>query len=165
MHATVVAIDLAKEVFELAFADGAGRILERKRLSRHAFAHCLDNRPPLQVVMEACGSAHYWARRFLAQGHAVRLLPARDVRPYVRRNKTDRADAAGLIEAARCGQIDPVPVKSPRQQGMQALHRVREQLKAQRTAAINLVRGLLREFGVAVPAGAAKLPASVRAAL
>ena len=165
MHATVVAIDLAKEVFELAFADAAGRILERKRLSRHAFAHCLDNRPPLQVVMEACGSAHYWARRFLAQGHAVRLLPARDVRPYVRRNKTDRADAAGLIEAARCGQIDPVPVKSPRQQGMQALHRVREQLKAQRTAAINLVRGLLREFGVAVPAGAAKLPAAVRAAL
>lgn len=165
MHATTVAIDLAKEVFELAFADGAGRILERKRLSRRAFARCLDNRPPLEVVMEACGSAHYWARRFLAQGHAVRLLPARDVRPYVRRNKTDRADAAGLVEAARCGQIDPVPVKSPRQQGMQALHRVREQLKAQRTATINLVRGLLREFGVAVPAGAAKLPAAVRAAL
>jgi transposase len=165
MHATTVASDLAKEVFELAFADGAGRILERKRLSRRAFARCLDNRPPLEVVMEACGSAHYWGRRFLAQGHAVRLLPARDVRPYVRRNKTDRADAAGLVEAARCGQIDPVPVKSPRQQGMQALHRVREQLKAQRTATINLVRGLLREFGVAVPAGAAKLPAAVRAAL
>lgn len=165
MNATTVAIDLAKEVFELAFADSAGRILERKRLSRRAFAHCLENRPPLEVVMEACGSAHYWARRLEGMGHAVRLLPARDVRPYVRRNKTDRADAAGLIEAARCGQIDPVPVKTPRQQGLQALHRVREQLKAQRTATINLVRGLLREFGVAVPAGAAMLPAAVRAAL
>src|SRR5690606_2772987 len=89
----------------------------------------------------------------------------RDVRPYVRRNKTDRADAAGMIEAARCAQIAEVPVKSPRQQGLQALHRVREQLKAQRTAAINLVRGLLREYGVTIPNGAAKVRAAVLAAL
>lgn len=164
-HATTVAIDLAKEVFELAFADGSGRITERKRLSRKAFARCLENRPRLEVVMEACGSAHYWARRLQAQGHTVRLLPARDVRPYVRGNKTDRADAAGILEAARCGQIDPVPVKSPRQQGLQALHRVREQLKSQRTAALNLVRGLLREYGIAIPLGATKVPAAVRDAL
>ena len=163
--ATTVAIDLAKEVFELAFADSSGQIVERKRLSRRAFARCFENRPRLEVVMEACGSAHYWARRLQAQGHGVRLLPARDVRPYVRRNKTDRADAAGLLEAARCGQIDPVPVKSPRQQGLQALHRVREQLKAQRTAGLNLVRGLLREYGIAIPMGAAKVPAAVRDAL
>ncbi len=83
----------------------------------------------------------------------------------MRRNKTDRADAAGLVEAARCAQIAHVPVKTPRQQGLQALHRVREQLKAHRTAAINLVRGLLREYGVAIPEGAAKVPAAVRAAL
>jgi len=165
MHATTVAIDLAKEVFELAFADGGGHIVERKRLSRRAFAKALHNRPPLAVVMEACGSAHYWARRFQAQGHSVRLLPARDVRPYVRRNKTDRADAAGLLEAARCGQIDPVPVKTPRQQGLQALHRVREQLKAHRTATINLVRGVLREYGIALPAGVARLAPGVQAAL
>lgn len=165
MHATTVAIDLAKEVFELAFADGGGRIQERKRLSRRAISRVLENRPPVTVVMEACGSAHYWARRFQAQGHTVRLLPARDVKPYVRRNKTDRADAAGLVEAARCAQIDEVPVKSPRQQGLQALHRVREQLKAQRTATINLVRGLLREFGVAIPIGAAKVVPAVRDAL
>ena len=165
MHATTVAIDLAKDVFELAFADPSGRILERKRLSRRAFVRALENRPPLSVVMEACGSAHYWGRRFEAQGHAVRLLPARDVRPYVRRNKTDRADAAGLVEAARCAQIDPVPVKTPRQQGLQALHRVREQLKSQRTATINLVRGLLREYGVVIPNGAAKVAPAVRAAL
>jgi transposase len=165
MHATTVAIDLAKEVFELAFADGGGRIQERKRLSRRAISRVLENRPPVTVVMEACGSAHYWARRFQAQGHTVRLLPARDVKPYVRRNKTDRADAAGLVEAARCAQIDEVPVKSPRQQGLQALHRVREQLKAQRTATINLVRGLLREYGVAIPIGAAKVVPAVRDAL
>lgn len=165
MHATTVAIDLAKEVFELAFADPAGHILERKRLTRRAFSRAMENRAPLTVVMEACGSAHYWGRRFQAQGHAVRLLPPRDVRPYVRRNKTDRADAAGMIEAARCAQIAEVPVKSPRQQGLQALHRVREQLKAQRTAAINLVRGLLREYGVTIPNGAAKVRAAVLAAL
>jgi transposase len=82
----------------------------------------------------------------------VRLLPVRDVRPYVRGNKTDRADVAGLVEAARCRQIAPVPVKTPRQQGLQALHRVREQLKAQRTAALNLVRGLLRDHDkVSIP--------------
>src|SRR5690606_22832698 len=92
-------------------------------------------------------------------------LPARDVRPYVRRNKTDRADAAGLVEAARCEQIADVPVKSPRQQGMQALHRVREQLKAQRTAAINLVRGVLREYGVTIPNGSARVRTAVQAAL
>lgn len=165
MHATTVAIDLAKDVFELAFADSAGRILERKRLTRRAFARVMENRPPMTVVMEACGSAHYWGRRFQAQGHWVRLLPARDVRPYVRRNKTDRADAAGLVEAARCEQIADVPVKSPRQQGMQALHRVREQLKAQRTATINLVRGVLREYGVMIPNGSAKVRIAVRAAL
>jgi transposase len=165
MHATTVAIDLAKDVFELAFADAQHRIVERKRLSRRAFGQALDNRGPLRVVMEACGSAHYWARRFGAQGHDVRLLPARDVRPYVRRNKTDRADAAGLIEADRCAQIDAVPIKSIEQQGVQALHRVREQLKAQRTATINLVRGVLREFGIVIAVGAAKVRPAVLAVL
>lgn len=165
MRATTVAIDLAKDVFELAFADAQHRIVERRRLSRRAFAQALDNRVPLRVVMEACSGAHYWARRFVAQGHTVRLLPARDVRPYVRRNKTDRADAAGLIEADRCAQIDAVPIKSIEQQGVQALHRIREQLKAQRTATINLVRGVLREFGIVIPAGAAKVRPAVLATL
>lgn len=110
--------------------------------------------------MEACGSAHYWARRFTRQGHAVRLLPARDVRPYVRRNKTDRTDAAGLIEADRRGAgQDAGPA------GVQALHRVREQLKAQRTATINLERGVLREFGIAIAQGSAHVRPAVLAAL
>ena len=111
--AVMLAIDLAKDVFELAFADATGRIVERKRLKRKPFAQCLQNRAPLRIVMEACGSAHAWARRFQRLGHAVELLPAQHVRPYVRRNKTDRADAAGLLEAARCGDIRPVPVKTP----------------------------------------------------
>ena len=165
MHASTVAIDLAKEVFELAFADAQGRIIERKRLSRRAFIRSLETRPPLRVLMEACGGAHCWARRFQRQGHAVRLLPARDVRPYVRGNKTDRNDVAGILEADRCAGIAPVPVKTPEQQGIQALHRLREHLKAERTATLNLLRGVLRKLSVAVPLGSTKLPAAVRDAL
>lgn len=163
--ATTVAIDLAKDVFELAFADADFQLLEHKRLSRSAFARALENRLPLHVVMEACGSAHYWARRFVAQGHRVTLLPAHQVRPYVLRRKTDRTDADGLLEAARCAQLRPVPIKTPEQQGIQGLHRVREQQKAHRTADINLIRGLLREFGIVIPLGAAKVRAHVLAAL
>lgn len=163
--AVMLAIDLAKDVFELAFADATGRIVERKRLKRGPFAKCLENRTPLRVVMEACGSAHAWARRFARLGHTVELLPAQHVRPYVRRNKTDRADAAGLLEATRCGDIRPVPVKTPEQQGTQGLHRIREHHKAERTATINTVRGLLREFGFAIPLGADKVRPAVLAAL
>lgn len=165
MHATTVAVDLAKDVFELAFADGEGRVIERKRLTRRAFARAFENRTPLRIVMEACGSAHYWARRFQRQGHTVRLLPAGDVRPYVRGNKTDRNDAAGILEADRCGGIREVPVKTPEQQGIQAQHRLREHLKCERTATINLLRGVLREFGIVIAQGAARVPAQVRDAL
>lgn len=163
--ATTAAVDLAKDVFELAFADADARIVDRRRLTRMAFAKAFENRAPLHIVMEACGSAHYWARRFVRLGHDVRLLPAHDVRPYVRRNKTDRTDAAGLLEAARCASIHDVPIKTPAQQGIQAIHRVREFHKAQRTAAINLARGLLREFGVVVAPGSAKVRPAVLAAV
>ena len=172
MHATpesatvaTLAIDLAKEVFELGFADAQGRVIKRERLRREAFARRLDNHAPLRIVMEACGSAHHWARRFTRLGHQVELLPAHDVRPYVRGNKTDRNDVDGLLEAARCPGIRPVPVKSPEQQGIQGLHRIREHHKAQRTAAINLARGLLREFGIFIPLGAERVRPAVLAAL
>lgn len=163
--ATVLAVDLAKDVFELAWADGSGRVLARERLARREFASCLDNRASVEVVMEACGSAHHWARRFARVGHRPVLLPAHDVRPYVRRRKTDRTDAAGLVEARRCADIHPVPVKSTGQQAIQALHRIREHHKTQRTASINLLRGLLREFGIVIPAGAAKVRPAALAAL
>ena len=171
MHATpesaqiaTVAIDLAKDVFELASADAQWHLVERQRLTRRAFAKAFDNVPPRRIVMEACGTAHYWGRRFQRSGHTVKLLPAHAVRPYVHGNKTDRTDAAGLLEADRCGAIRAVPVKTPEQQGIQGLHRVREFHKAQRTAAINLIRGLLREFGIVIPVGSAKVRAAVLAA-
>lgn len=85
---TTVAVDLAKTVFELAITDDRGRLAERKRPSREAFARFFANRPPCRIVMEACGTAHHWARTFQARGHTVKLLPPQHVRPYVRRNKT-----------------------------------------------------------------------------
>lgn len=163
--AAMVAIDLAKDVFELAFADAQHRVIDRHRPSRAKLPRLLENRAPLQILMEACGSAHYWARRFQRLGHAVTLLPPHQVKPYVLRRKTDRTDADGLLEAARCAQLRAVPVKTPEQQGIQSLHRIREHHKAQRTAAINLARGLLREFGIVIPAGADKVRAGVLGAI
>jgi len=105
MHSTTVAVDLAKNVFELAVADSEGKIGERLRLNRARFSSFFVHRAPCRVLMEACGSSHYWARRIAEYGHEVRLLPAQYVRQYVRRNKTDRADAAALIEpSAPCRQ-------------------------------------------------------------
>jgi transposase len=158
---STVAVDLAKSVFELAIGDGQGRVTERKRLSREAFSRFFINRPPCRIVMEACGTAHYWARTFQALGHEVKLLPPQHVRPYVRRNKTDRADASALLEADRCGDILPAPVKSEGQQALQGLHRVRSGWMAARTARIDEVRGLLREFGFDLAQGPAAVMAKV----
>ena len=124
-----------------------------------------ENRQPLAVVMEACSSAHYWARRLLRLGHSPLLLPAQHTKPFVRGNKTDRADASGLITAHAVGGIRAVPVKTAEQQGVQGLHRIREHHKHQRTASINILRGLLREFGVVIPAGAQKVRPAALAAL
>lgn len=155
MHATTVAVDLAKSVFQLAVADASSwRVVERHRLTRAQFERFFANRDVALVVMEACGSAHHWARRLQAQGIEVKLLPAQYVRAYVRRNKTDAADAAALLEAARAADIRPVRVKSVEQQALQALHRTRSLWMQTRTSRINALRGFLREFGVAVPAGA-----------
>jgi transposase len=155
MDATTVAVDLAKDVFEVACANRAGRILERKRLNRRQFERFVDTLPAgVTLVMEGCGTAHYWGRRAQAQGALVRLLPVQYVRPYVRRNKTDRTDAEALLEANRCGGIQPVPVKTVEQQALQTLHRVRTQWQAARTARINVMRGVLREQGLPIPVGA-----------
>jgi transposase len=165
MDTTTVGVDLAKHRFELAVADGAYRIQRRARLSRSQFARFFGNQPPSLVVMEACGSAHHWARSLQAQGHQVRLLPAQYVRAYVKRNKTDAADAGALLEAARCGEIRPVPVKSIEQQAIQQLHRLRAQCMGTRTARINWLRGALREFGISIPLGAQCGIRAVREAL
>jgi transposase len=153
MNATTVAVDLAKNVFEIAVADAAWRVVERARLTRSQFLRWFDNRVLEVVVMEACGSAHHWARWLAARGIEVRLLPARYVRPYVKRNKTDAADAAALLEAARCADIHPVRVKSVDQQALQALHRARSLWMGTRTSRINALRGFCREFGVDLSVG------------
>ena len=153
MNISTVAVDLAKSVFELAVSDGQGRVAERKHLSREGFRKFFVNREPCRIVMEACGTAHRRARTFQALGHEARLLPPQHVRPYVRRNTVDRADASALLEADRRGDILPVPVKTEAQRGLQGLHRVRSGWMAARTDRINTARGLLREFGFDIPPG------------
>jgi transposase len=165
MDAITVAVDVAKTVFELAIANAQGRIIARRRLNRRQFAQFLATTRVAHVVMEACGTAHYWGRCAQQRGHHVTLLPAAYVRPYVRRSKTDRADADALLEAIRSGQIPPVPVKTVAQQALVGLHRVRTQWITARTARINAMRGLLGEQGILLPAGAARAVARVPAVL
>ena len=154
MHATTVAVDLAKSVFQVAVADDNWKVVEQHRLTRLQFQRWFANRDVGRVIMEACGSAHHWARWLADQGIEVRLLPAAYVRAYVKRNKTDAADACALLEAARCADIEPVRIKSVEQQALQGLHRIRSLWMSTRTARINALRGFCREFGLAVPQGA-----------
>ena len=109
---TRIAVDLAKAVFEIAVSDRPGRVARRERLPRAQFLTFFAQQPAATVVMEACGSAHFWGRRIESLGHKVTLLPPHQVRPYVQRNKTDRTDAKGILEASRNEDIRPVPVKS-----------------------------------------------------
>lgn len=154
MKDTTISVDVAKSVFEIAVSDRPGRVVERHRLSRAAFLRFFAERKEVTVLLEACGSSHHWGRQLQAAGHRVRLLPPHAVRPYRQGNKTDRADARALLEAARNSDIRPVPVKSVAQQGLMALHRLRSGWLAARTARINTARGLLREFGMMIPVGA-----------
>jgi len=147
MQSTTIAVDLAKSVFEVAVSERPGRVAERHRLSRGQFSRFLADRAPATIVMEACGTAHFWGREAGARGHHVVLLPPHAVRPYVLRNKTDGADAKGLLEAVRNEGIRPVPVKSVDQHVLTSLHRMRSAWMATRTARLNTLRGLLRELG------------------
>ncbi|MCX7177163.1 MAG: IS110 family transposase [Proteobacteria bacterium] len=154
MHATTVAVDLAKSVFQLAVADSSWKVIESHRLTRTQFERWFANRNIRLVIMEACGSAHHWARWLNGHGIEVRLLPAAYIRAYVKRNKTDAADACALLEAARASDIVPVKVKSVEQQALQGLHRTRSLWMGTRTSRINALRGFCREFGLVVPQGA-----------
>jgi transposase len=151
---TTVAVDLAKSVFEIAVSRRPGKVCERHRLSRGAVLRFFAQRPASTVVLEGCGSAHFGAREIGAFGHRVVLLPPQHVRRYRPRNKTDRADAKALLEAFRNEEIRPVPVKTPAQQQLAALHRLRSAWLGTRTARINTLRGLLREQGIVIPVGA-----------
>ena len=165
MQSTTVAVDLAKYVYQVSFANRAGRVHTRKRLSRSQFERLIAREMPARFVMEACASAHHWARVARQAGHEPVLLPAHHVRPYVRGNKTDSADADALVRAAGDPSLHPVPVKSEELQALQALVRVRQQLQNTRRARINLARGLLTEFGIVLPRGARGIVPRLRQAV
>lgn len=166
METTIIAVDLAKDVFEVVGAKTAGHVVERRRLNRQQFRRFLGSLSEgTEVVMEACSTSHYWGRQCHALGLVPRLLPTQYVRAYVRRNKTDRTDAEALLEARRCGAILAVPVKTAEQQALQSLHRVRTQWQTARTARINVIRGLLREYGLPLRAGAVTIRRVVPALL
>lgn len=165
MNTTQIGVDLAKSVFEVAVSHAPGQVQERHRLSRARFRRFFADRAPSEVLLEACSSAHHWGRELQALGHRVALLPAGDVARYRDGNKTDRADAKALLEAARNEAIDRVPVKSIEQQALSALHRLRQGYVQTRTARINALRGHLREFGITIPAGASQVLPRARAAL
>jgi transposase len=156
MDSTIYGLDLAKRVMQLHWVNmGTGEI-HRKQLRRRALLEFFANREPGIVAMEACGSAHHWARELRKLGHEVRLIAAQFVRPFVKTNKTDAADAAAIWEAAQRPDMRFVTVKSVEQQSVLALHRMREQLVKIRTMQINAIRGLLYEFGADIPQGRQK---------
>ncbi len=165
MESTTIAVDLAKNEFQIAVSHHPGKVAETHRVARSRFLRFFAERQPCLVLLEACGTAHCWARQIQSLGHKVILLPPHAVRPYVRGNKTDHADAKGLLEAHRNEEIHPVPVKSESQQVLTGLHRLRSAWMAERTARLNLLRGLLREWGICIPVGAARVVPQVSAQL
>jgi transposase len=156
-----VAIDLGKKVFHLVGADTTGKILWRKRLTRHALMPFIAQLPPMLIGIEACGGAHYWARRFREHGHEVKLMAPQFVKPFVKSNKNDMRDAEAIAEAVTRPTMRFVPTKDIDQQDLQALHRVRERLIGERTALINEVHGLMHEYGIVIPTGVSKFRQAV----
>ena len=158
---TTVGIDLGKKVFHLVGSDTTGTILWRKRLTRQTLMPFVAQLPPVLIGLEACGGAHYWARRFREQGHEVTLMAPQFVKPFVKSNKNDMRDAEAIAEAVTRPTMRFVPTKDIAQQDLQALHRVRERLIGERTALINEVHGLMHEYGIVLPKGVAKFRQAV----
>jgi transposase len=155
------AVDLAKGVFQVCEAGQLGGPKGTRQLRRSQVEPFFRKQPPSIIGMEACGSAHYWARLLTAMGHTVRLLPAQYVKPYVRRNKTDARDAEAILEAMQRPTMRLVPIKTVDQQAARGLHRARDLLVGQRTRLGNALRGMLYEIGVIAAQGAAGLKALV----
>jgi transposase len=159
MH--VLGIDIAKRMFHAVGMDNRGNVVYRKRLSRHDLIPFIAKLPPVLIGLEACGGAHYWARRFCAYGHEVKLMAPQFVKPYVKANKNDMRDAEAIAEAVTRPTMRFVPAKDVDQQDIQALHRVRERLMRERTALVNEVHGLMHEYGIVMPKGVAKFRQAV----
>jgi transposase len=154
---TTLAIDLAKSVFQLHGVDDRGVAVLRRQVRRGQLLSVLAQLPRCLVAMEACASAHYWGRQIQALGHQVKLIPPQYVKPFVKGNKTDRNDAEAICEAALRPNMPRVALKSEEQQAVLSLHRIRELLEKQRKQLANQLRGLLGEFGVAIPVGMSAL--------
>jgi transposase len=166
MNVTTIGFDIAKGVIQIHGVDAAGLVTVRKRLSRAGALSFFARLESCLVGMEACGGAHYWARELTSFGHRVRLISPLYVKPYVKRSKTDAADAAAICEAVSRPHMRFVPVKSRDDQALAQAYKTRGLLVAQRTALVNALRAHLTEFGLVAPlgpAGAARLIGLVRA--
>jgi transposase len=148
MRATTIGIDLAKSSFQVHGVDVHGKVALRKQLRRGKLLEFFANLPCCRVGIEACGGAHHWARELTKLGHEVRLMAPQYVKPYVKTNKHDAADAEGCCEAVQRPSMRFVPMKTETQQALLMLHRIRDRLIAERTGTINAIRGHMAEFGI-----------------
>jgi len=153
MNITTLGIDLAKNIFQLHGADNRGNAVLKKTLTRNKLAEVIANLPKCRVVMEACGGANHWARKFVEYGHDVKLISPQFVKPFVKSNKNDRNDAEAIVEAASRPSMRYVSAKTIEQQDLQSLLRLREGCIEMRTKMSNQLRGLLAEYGIAIPQG------------
>ena len=153
MQITTIGLDIAKNVFQVHGIDAAEKVVVRKQLRRGQVLAFFKALPPCLIGMEACATAHYWARELTKLGHQVRLMPAKDVKAYVKRNKNDAADAEAICEAVRRPTMRFVQIKSAEQQGQLMLHRTRDLLMRQRTQVINALRAHLAELGIVAAQG------------
>src|SRR5689334_12063134 len=153
MKVTTVGVDLAKNVFQIHAVDERGKVIVRKQLKRDQVAAFFAKLEPCLVGMEACASAHHWARKLQSFGHTVRLIAPQFVKPYVKANKNDAADAEAICEAVSRPSMRFVAVKTVAQQAILAMHRVRQGYIKARTAQANQIRGLLGEYGLIIPQG------------
>jgi len=153
MEISTIGLDLAKNVFQVHGVDVKGKAVVRKALRRSQMLPFFEKLPPCLVGIEACGTSHYWARELIKLGHEVRLMPPAYVKPYVKRGKTDAADAEAICEAVTRPTMRFVPVKSQEQQAALSMHRTRDLFVKQRTQLVNMMRGLLAEFGIDIPQG------------
>jgi len=153
MQIITIGLDLAKSVFQVHGVDAAGQVVVRKLLRRSQMLPFFAKLPPCLVGIEACGTSHHWARELIKLGHEVRLMPPAYVKPYVKRGKTDAADAEAVCEAVTRPTMRFVAVKTLEQQAALSMHRTRDLLVKQRTQLINMIRSLLAEFGVDIPKG------------
>lgn len=161
MKITTAGVDLAKNVIQVHGADDHGKAVMKKPFKRSQVLPFFARLEPCLIGMEACGSAHYWARKLTALGHTVKLMAPQFVKPYVKTNKNDAADAEAICEAVRRPNMRFVPVKNTEQQSVLALHRARQSFVKARTAQANQIRGLLAEFGITIPQGIGHISTSL----